>query len=145
MALMAETGCARRVPVDVYPIHRPSDRVKPDDKVTAVLREETAVTGTAGTDSLALETVTWRTKEVTGRLVSWKENQVSIRVTDWRPAPEALPREATFVLPIDRVEQIDRWPGFKPAPVLVGIATFVVVIGISLVLVAALSKPKADE
>ena len=136
LVMIMETGCAKRVPVDVYPIRRPSDRVKAQDKVTAVLREEINLKGTAGIDSLMMEPVEWQTLEVTGRLVKWDERHITIRVVDWKPGEDAV-----FEIPIDQIDQIDEWPGFKPGPVLSAIGGLAIVVGVTFLLVWALSKP----
>lgn len=136
-ALFIQTGCAGRVPVDVYPIHRPSDRIKEGGKVTAVLRERMVVQGHAGADSLNLRPVEWRTQEITGRLVRWDERRIAIRVSGWQSG-----EDATFEIPLDQIEQVDAWPGFKPGPVLTVIASTVIVIGIAILIIWALSTPE---
>ena len=136
LVMIMETGCAKRVPVDVYPIRRPSDRVKARDRVTVVLREEMNLKGTAGIDSLMMEPVEWQTLEVTGRLVKWDERHISIRVVNWKSGGDAV-----FEIPIDQIDQVDEWPGFKPGPVLSAIGGLAVVVGVTFLLVWALSKP----
>lgn len=136
IALLLETGCAKRIPVDVYPIRRPSVRVKAEDKVTVVLREEMTLQGRAGMDSLSMAPVDWTTTEVTGRLVKWDEGQVTVRVMEW-----ALGEEALFVIPITQVEQIDEWPSFKPGPTLAAIGGLALVLGVTFLIVVLISKP----
>ena len=136
IALLLETGCAKRIPVDVHPIHRPSTRVKADDKVTVVLREEMTLKGTAGMDSLSMAPVDWTTTEVTGRLVTWDDGSVTIRVLEW-----ALGEEALFTIPTSQVEQIDEWPSFKAGPTLAAIGGLALVLGVTFLIVVLISKP----
>ncbi|MBI4551179.1 MAG: hypothetical protein HY710_02840 [Candidatus Latescibacteria bacterium] len=140
LALLAEIGCAKRVPVDVYPIRRPSERVKPREKVTAVLREEMTINGQAGVDSLSLQPVEWRTREVTGRLVRWDDRLIAIRVPDWQPGEDAI-----FEVPLDRLDAVDRWPGAQPGPVLVTAGVILAIVAVSFLIQLALSKPRASR
>ena len=140
-AILFQTGCTKRIPVDVYPIRQPSKRIKSDDKVTAILREEIKVTGTTGIDSLNRQPVEWQTKEITGRLISWSEEQLVIRVVDWESDAGDMPQDATFTIPIDQVDQIDMWPGFKPSPILASIGVLALILGITILLVAVVSTP----
>lgn len=141
-AILFQTGCAKRIPVDVYPIRQPSKRIKSDDKVTAVLRENMNVAGYTGVDSLSRQPVSWQTGEITGQLVSWSEEELVIRVEDWESKSGALPQEATFTIPIDQVDQVDMWPGFKPGPVLTYAGILVIFIGVSILLVSLISTPQ---
>ena len=141
-AILFQTGCTKRIPVDVYPIRQPSTRIKADEKVTAILREEIKVAGTTGPDSLNRTPVEWQTREMTGQLVSWSEEELVIRVTDWASKAGELPREAIFTIPIDQVDQIDMWPGFKPGPVLTYIGILTLVLGITILLVSVISRPQ---
>ncbi len=141
-AILFQTGCTKRIPVDVYPIRQPSKRIKSEDKVTAILREEIKVAGTTGIDSLNQKPVEWQTGEITGQLVSWSEEQLVIRVTDWTSDAGELPQEATFTIPIDQVDQIDMWPGFKPGPVLTYIGVLTIILGITILLVSVISTPQ---
>ncbi len=136
IALMMETGCAKRVPVDVYPVRRPSDRVKAEDKVSVVLRGEMTLKGTAGVDSLSKEPVEWKTLEVTGELVTWDEQKVTVRVINYTPGENAV-----FEVPLEQVEQVDRWPSFKPGPTLAAIGGLALVVGVTFLIVVLISKP----
>ena len=136
IALIMETGCAKRIPVDVYPIRRPSDRVKAEDKVSVVLREEMSLKGTSGIDSLSMEPIEWQTLEITGELVTWNEEQVTVRVIDWSPGENAL-----FEIPLEQIEQIDEWPSFKPGPTLAAIGGLALILGVTVLIVILISKP----
>jgi hypothetical protein len=136
IALIMETGCAKRIPVDVYPIRRPSDRVQAEDKVSVVLREEMTLKGTSGIDSLSMEPIEWQTLEITGELVTWNEEQVTVRVIDWSPGENAL-----FEIPLEQIEQIDEWPSFKPGPTLAAIGGLALILGVTVLIVILISKP----
>jgi hypothetical protein len=141
-AILFQTGCTKRIPVDVYPIRQPSKRIKSDDKVTAILREETKIAGTTGIDSLNQKPVEWQTGEITGQLVSWSEEQLVIRVTDWASDTRALPQDATFTVPINQVDQVDMWPGFKPGPALTYVGILALILGFTILLVSVISTPQ---
>ncbi len=134
--LVLETGCAKRIPVDVYPIRRPSTRVKTDDRISVVLREEATLKGTAGMDSLSMEPIEWQTLEVTGNLVSWDEGSITVKVPEW-----SLGEKALFVIPFGQIEQVDEWPSFKPGPTLAAIGGLALVVGVTFLLVILISKP----
>jgi hypothetical protein len=140
--LVLPVGCASRIPVDVYPINRPSDRVKSTDRIGLTLRETLSIAGVSGTDSLSRETVTWETRELTGRLVSWDQTDIRIEVDAWKQTPDDLPREVIFTVPVNRIEQVDRMSGMKPGPILKATGALALIVGISLLLVWATSKPK---
>lgn len=144
-ALLAQIGCVSRMPVDVYPIRRPSDKIKPKQKVTAILREEGGVSGKTGVDPQNGPDVTWQTKEITGRLVSWDEKQIVIQVDLWRANPADAPQPAVFTIPVDRIDQVDRWPGVQPGPILAAIGVLAIVVAVSIGIAAAISKPKPSE
>lgn len=138
LVMLAETGCAKRIPVDVYPIHRPSDRVKPPNKVTVVLREEMTIDGKAGADSLNLQSVQWKTKQLTGQLVAWNDRVIAVQVADWQPG-----KPATFEVPLDQLDAVDRWAGTRPGPILTTIGVLVAIVAVSFLIQLAISKPKA--
>lgn len=144
VTLLIQTACASRIPVDVYPIHRPSDRVKPNAKITIVLRQEREMTGRVGTDPQEGPTVVWKTKELTGELAIWEKDQIIIQVTRWRATPKDAPTSVVFAIPIGEVDRVDAWPGFKPTPLLTTIGSLVLVIGITIAIAAAVSKPSAN-
>lgn len=144
VTLLFQTACASRVPVDVYPIHQPSERVKPKDKITIVLREEMERTGRVGADPQDGPTIVWKTKELTGELAIWEKDQIIIQVPRWRAAPKDPPQAVVFTIPIDQVDRVDSWPGFKPTPLLTTIGSLVLVIGITIAIAAAVSKPSAN-
>jgi hypothetical protein len=52
-----------------------------------------------------------------------------------------MPQDATFTIPIDQVDQIDMWPGFKPSPILASIGVLALILGITILLVAVVSTP----
>ncbi len=136
IALMMETGCAKRVPVDVHPVRRPSDRVKAEDKVSVVLREEMTLRGTTGVDSLNQKPVEWKTLEITGELVTWDEQKVTVHVINYTPGENAV-----FEIPLEQIEQLDRWPTFKPGPTLAAIGGLALVVGVTFLIVVLISKP----
>ena len=136
IALMMETGCAKRVPVDVHPVRRPSDRVKPEDKVSVVLREEMTLRGTTAVDSLNQKQVEWKTLEITGELVTWDEQKVTVHVINY-----TLGENAVFEVPLEQIEQVDRWPTFKPGPTLAAIGGLALVVGVTFLIVVLISKP----
>lgn len=144
VALLIQLSCASRIPVDVYPIHQPSDRVKPNAKITVVLRQEMEAAGRVGTDPKQGPAVVWKTKELTGTLAVWDKDQIVVQVANWRSTPKEAPQTVVFTIPIGEVDRIDAWPGFKPTPLLTAIGTLVLVIGITIAIAATVSKPSAN-
>lgn len=140
LALFAETGCAKRIPVDIYPIHHASDRVKPKDKVTVVLRDEMTINGKAGADSLHFQPVEWKTKALTGQLVTWNDRVIAVRVTNWQPG-----EDATFEIPLDQLDAVDRLTSTHPGPILAMIGVLAAIVAVSFLLTAVLSKPHASR
>ncbi|MBM3265009.1 MAG: hypothetical protein FJY97_16505 [candidate division Zixibacteria bacterium] len=144
-ALVAHTGCVSRVPVDVYPIRRASDQIKTREKVSVILREAREVGGRIGTDPQNGPEVVWEAKEITGQLVTWNDKQIVVHVETWRARSSDTPQSAVFTIPLDQVEQIDRWPGLKPGLFLATLGTLAILVAVSIGIAAAVSKPKPSE